>query len=316
MAGRNFLFVPGPTNTPDRDPPRHAPGHGGPSLVRLPVAGRPRPGRSEEDLQDHLGPGVHFPGQWHRRVGGLALQHPLARRQGARRALRHVQPPLDRHGAAAGPPGGGAGRRVGRGRADRALPGGARGRQEPPDQGGALHPQRDRHRRHQRRGRRAQGAERHAAPGAPDGRRCELDRQHRFPDGRVGRGPRRHRLPEGPHAAGRPRHRVRQPEGARPVRPGQAAPRLLRLRRHAEGQRHRLLPLHAVAPDAVRAARVDRHAAGGGAGERLRPAPPAGRRAPAGRSRRGAWSSAPGRPNGTPTPSARSWSRRASTARR
>ena len=52
-------------------------------------------------------------------------------------------------------------------------------------------------------------------PGAAHGRRRELDRQHRLPDGRVGRGPRRHRLAEGPHAAGRPRHRLRQPEGAR-----------------------------------------------------------------------------------------------------
>ena len=62
-----------------------------------------------------------------------------------------------------------------------------------------------------------------------------------------------------------------------------------------------LLPLHAVDPDAVRAARGARHAARGGPRERLRPAPPAGRRVPPRRERRGGSRSVPGRPSGTPT---------------
>ena len=131
-------------------------------------------------------------------------------------------------------------------------------------------------------------------PGAPDGGRGELDREHRLPDGRVGRRSRRHRLAEGSHAAGRARHRLRQPEGARPLRAGQAAALLLRLRRHAEGQRDRLLPLHAVAPDALRAAGVARHAARGGPRERLRPASPAGRGHPAGGEGVGARALRPG----------------------
>ena len=49
-----------------------------------------------------------------------------------------------------------------------------------------------------------------------------------------------------------------EPEGRCALRLGQAAARVLRLRRHEEGQRHRLLPLHAVAAAAVRPAGVAR----------------------------------------------------------
>ena len=78
------------------------------------------------------------------------------------------------------------------------------------------------------------------------------------------------------------------------VRPGQAAALLLRFRRHAEGQRDRLLPLHALAPHAVRSARVARDAVGGGPGERLRPPSPAGRGHPAGGEGVGARALRPG----------------------
>ena len=47
-------------------------------------------------------------------------------------------------------------------------------------------------------------------PGAADGGRRQLHRQHRLPHGRVGRGPRRVRLAEGLHAADRARHRRRR----------------------------------------------------------------------------------------------------------
>ena len=60
------------------------------------------------------------------------------------------------------------------------------------------------------------------------------------------------------------------------VRRSQAAAGVLRFRRHAEGEHDRLLPLHAVAPAALRSARIACHAAGGGAGERLRPPPSTG----------------------------------------
>ena len=46
-------------------------------------------------------------------------------------------------------------------------------------------------------------------------RRRLLDRQHRLPLRRLGRRPRHHRLAEGPHASRRPRHRLRQQDGAR-----------------------------------------------------------------------------------------------------
>ena len=46
-------------------------------------------------------------------------------------------------------------------------------------------------------------------------RRRQLDRLDGLPHGRMGRRHRRHRQPEGLHAARRPRHRRRQPEGDR-----------------------------------------------------------------------------------------------------
>ena len=112
-----------------------------------------------------FGPGVHLSRQRHRRLGGLAVEHALSGRQGARRAVRHVQPSLDRHGPAARASGRYARCRVGRGRAGRAVSGGAGGGQGARDQGRALHPQRDRHRRHQRRRRRCGG--RSTTPGIP-----------------------------------------------------------------------------------------------------------------------------------------------------
>ena len=215
MAGRNFLFVPGPTNVPDRilrAMHRAMEDHRSSDFPGLAAAAVPGP---EEDLQDHHRPAVHLPGERHRRLGGGARQHPLAGRQGARRPLRACS-------AISGStwPSGS----VSRSRCS--TPSGARARRSSAtatrsrptraarDQGRAVHAQRDRHRRHQRRRRRAPGAERRQAPRAALRGRRELDREHRFPDGRVGRGPRRHRLAEGAHAAGRARHRLRQPEGA------------------------------------------------------------------------------------------------------
>ena len=128
----------------------------------------------------------------------------------------------------------------------------------------------------------AEGAQRRQASRAAHGRRRELDRQHRLPDGRVGRGLRGHGIAEGPHAAGRPRHPGREPEGGGALRLGQAAARVLRPRRHEEGQRHRLFPLHAVAAHAVRLARVARDAVRGRPRQRLRAPSSPGRGHPRG----------------------------------
>ena len=75
-----------------------------------------------------------------------------------------------------------------------------------------------------------------------------------------------------------------EPEGARAVRAGQAAARLLRLRRHAKGQRHGLLPVYARRSRCCTACVSRSTCFGGGPRERLCAAPPArGRHPPGGR---------------------------------
>ena len=211
MAGRNFLFVPGPTNTPDRVLRAMHVAMEDHRSSDFPDARRPGARRtSRRSSRPRRARPSSFPasgtGAWE-----ASLSNTLSPgRPGARGPLRHVQPPLDRHGPAAGPRGGRARHRVGRGRADRALPGGARGRQErtrsrrcsspttrPPPASPATSPAM----------RKALNDTKHPALLMVDG--VSSIAQHRLPDGRVGRRLRRHRLAEGPHAAGRPRHRVR-----------------------------------------------------------------------------------------------------------
>ncbi len=91
-------------------------------------------------------------------------------------------------------------------------------------------------------------------------------------------------------------------EGAGPARVGEMRPRLLRLRRHDQGQRHRLLPLHADAADAVRLARGAGHPLRGGARQRVRPPSPAGRRHAARGQGVGPGALCQGAASGTPTP--------------
>ena len=278
MAGRNFLFVPGPTNTPDRilramhvamEDHRSSsfPALAAPVLEDLKKIFKTTQARRTSSPPSGTG-------AWE----AVALQHAEPGRPRPGGPLRHVQPPLDRHGPAAGPPGGRARRRVGRGRADRALPRGARGRQEPRDQGRPLHPQRDRDRRHQRRRRDAEGAERRQASRAADGRRRELDRRASTSAWTSGAW-------TAPSPARRRASCCRRASASLAVSPKAAAlydsaklPRVFfDLRRHEEGQRHRLLPLHAGAADAVRPARVARDAVRGRARQRLRPPSSAGR---------------------------------------
>ena len=83
----------------------------------------------------------------------------------------------------------------------------------------------------------------------------ERARQHRLPHGRVGRRCLRQRLAEGPDAARRPRRHLRQPEGARGRQERDLAALLFRLRRHGASQRLGIFPLHPVPADALRPAR-------------------------------------------------------------
>ena len=105
-------------------------------------------------------------------------------------------------------------------------------------------------------------------------------------------------------------------KAARAVRSGQAAAGLLRFRRHEEGERHRLLPVYAVAAAAVRPARVARDALGGGLDNVFARHH---RLAEGTRAAVKAWGlelCARAARSGTRTRSARSWCRPASTAPR
>src|SRR5207244_3877188 len=76
----------------------------------------------------------------------------------------------------------------------------------------------------------------------------------RLPHGRVEGGPGHHWVAKGPDAARGAGTGVREPQGARRPRACQVPARLLRLRRHDQGKRHGILPVHALNPDAVRPA--------------------------------------------------------------
>ena len=108
--------------------------------------------------------------------------------------------------------------------------------------------------------------------GLADGRRRELDRQHRFPHGRMGRRPCRVRFAERLHAADRARHRRGQPEGAGSAQDREMPALLLRFRGHDPHQQGRIFSLHAGDDIDARLARVDRHAARRGTRERVRAA--------------------------------------------
>ena len=102
MPGRHFLFVPGPTNVPDRimrammvamedhRSPRF-PQLVLPLLSDLKAIFKTTEGRTFRIRRDGNG-----------RVGSVAHQHAVARRQGARLPLRAVQPSVDRHGQGLG----------------------------------------------------------------------------------------------------------------------------------------------------------------------------------------------------------------------
>jgi alanine-glyoxylate transaminase / serine-glyoxylate transaminase / serine-pyruvate transaminase len=154
MAGRNFLFVPGPTNVPDRVlramvvamEDHRSPIF--PELTRACLNGL------KPIFKTTTGEPDHFPssgtGCWE-----AALTNCLNAGDKVLIALRPVQPSVGRHVQRLGFEVEIARNALGRRRAGRALPGLARRRQAAQDQGRAGVPKRDRHRRHQRRRRRA-----------------------------------------------------------------------------------------------------------------------------------------------------------------
>jgi hypothetical protein len=87
----------------------------------------------------------------------------------------------------------------------------------------------------------------------------QFNRQHRFPHGRLGRGSRCDRISEGPHAPRRPRHRMRQPEGTSGTQECPLRSNVFRFYRPYEGECHRLFPLYAIAANALWLAGVAQH---------------------------------------------------------
>src|SRR5438094_740231 len=239
--------------------------------------------RSPHGIQDDDGAGVPLPRDRHRRVGSGARQHPVAGRPDPRAPLRAVQPPVDRPRPTSRPARRHHRRRMGRGRPGRPYRGDPVAGQAARDQGGSHRPQRDGDGRDERRRGRPQGDRRGTASRPAVRGRGQLHRLDRLSDGRVERGPGDHRVAKGTDAARRTRASVRQPQGARRPRARQVPARVLRLRGHDQGERHRIFPVHTLHPEAVRAARVARHYLRGRAGQHFR-TPSATR---GGRARRG-----------------------------
>ena len=163
-----------------------------------------------------------------------------------------------------------------RGRPRGGRGGAARG-QGAPGQGRAPGPRRDLDRRRARRRGRAARDRPGGPPGAAGGGRDRLAGRGGPADGRGRRRPGAGRLAEGADAAAR--HGVRRGRRAGAARggAGRHAAALLGLGRAAGRDVLHVVLRHAAGLDAVRAARVARHAARGGAAGRARAPPPAGR---------------------------------------
>ena len=270
MAGRNFLFVPGPTNVPDRVARAMMVADGGPPLPDLPGTRSGLPQRLEARIQDATAAPILFPssgtGCWEAALTNClnAGDKVLTSRFGqfshlwvdmcAR--LGYEVEVLETPWGEGAP-------------VERYLASLER-RQAAQDQGRAGMPERNRHRSHQRRGRRAPGDGQRQASGAFVRRLGERARQHRLSHGRMGRGRVRQRLAKRPDAARRPGRHLRQPErrSRRPRPPPRGAATSITptwCNANACGY----FPYTPVAADAVRPARVARHARRGGPGERL-----------------------------------------------
>ena len=177
MSSQNPVFIPGPTNIPERL--RHACNvptidHRSASfgaIFKPLFAGREGRVLKTEDGEVIIFPATGTAG-WEAAISNtlspgdkvLACRHGMFSHRWIDMCKRHG---LERPAAQ---------RPLGRRRAGRRVPGRAQGRQEPRDQGRPRHPQRDRDRRALRRRRRPQGDGRSQAPRAPPRRRRQLDR--------------------------------------------------------------------------------------------------------------------------------------------
>ena len=268
MAGRNFLFVPGPTNVPDRVQRAMIVAMEDHRSSTFPAARRERLADLEAGLPDGDRRGLHLPRHRHRWLGGGAdatRSRPaiavLASRFGQ---FSHLWIDMLHGWASTWKCSTVSGARA---LPRSASPRAARGRQRARDQGRAGRAQRDGHRRHERHRRGAARDGCGEAPRAALRRRRELAREHRLSHGRLGRGPRVTGSQKGLMLPAGLAVVVREPAGAGRARVGAAAAACYfdfgdMIRR----QRDRLLPLHAVAAAALWAARVARHALRGRAG--------------------------------------------------
>ena len=301
--GRNFLFVPGPTNVPDR------------ILRAMHVAMEDH--RSSdfpkltlplyEDLKRIFktrdGAGRHLSVERHRRLGIRADQYTLAGRQDACRPLRSIQPSLDRTRPPSRARGHRPGGRVGHGRQSRRA---SRRRFAPTST-------------HEIKGvmvvhnetatgvtsdvaavRRAIDAARHPALLYVDGVSSIASIDFRMDewgvDLAITGSQKGLMLPAGLGIVCASQKGACRDEGR------QVPPVLFRLGRSDAGQRHRLLPLYAGAAAAPRSARGARHARARRGSTTSLPGTAVLPTARAPRSRPGASSSAPRSRNGIPTP--------------
>ena len=232
-SGRHFLQIPGPTNVPDRvlraiDQPTID--HRGPEFARLDARDPRRP----EGVFQTDGAGRHLSGVGHRRVGGGARQHAVARRPRADVRDRPVRHAVARDGRASSASSSTSSRATGAAASiprwsRRSSPRTARTRSRrccvvhnetstgvtsriPAIRAG------DRPRRPSR---------------AADGRHDLVARVDRLPARRVGRRRHRRRLAEGPDAAAGPVVQRGQRQGARRQQDGEAAALVLGLGRDA-----------------------------------------------------------------------------------
>ena len=103
-SGRHFLQIPGPTNVPDRVLRALSRPDDRSSRARVRRARERGVERAQGDLPD-LVARHHLPGLRHGRVGSLARQHALARRQGPDVRDGPLRDAVERHRDADGPAG-------------------------------------------------------------------------------------------------------------------------------------------------------------------------------------------------------------------
>ena len=288
-TGYPGLFIPGPTNIPERVRQACAIQLEDQRAPDFPSFTLPLFADLKKVFKTDDRPGFHFPGLGHGRMGSGHHQHPVARRPCAVRGLRAVFASV---GGSVSSATSSTSRLFdvewGKGVPAEDYERSPQGRHRAQDQGGAGLPQRDRDRRDQRHRRRAPGARRCPPSGVAHCRRrvssiasIDFRMDEWGVDLAVSGSQKGFMLPTGLAIVAVSEKAL----AARKTR--QAAALLLRFRGHDPHQQGRLLPLHAGDHAAARPARFARHAVRGRTGKRLCAAsPPGGRRAP-GRQRLG-----------------------------